>query len=116
MNNKNGISEVIYDGESYCLIAEPTSKDEDSNETLKENSQENESDAKSKQEIEEDKDEKEEPLEESASHPKKMERSCRISSVVMMRDNEEKFIIAGVKIESKKTRKNKHVININYHY
>ena len=107
MNNKNGISEVIYDGESYCLIAEPTSKDEDSNETLKENSQENESDAKSKQEIEEDKDEKEEPLEESASHPKKMERSCRISSVVMMRDNEEKFIIAGVKIESKKTRKNK---------
>ena len=107
INNENKISEVIYDGESYCLIAEPTSKDENSNETLKENSQENESDENRKQAIDENKDEKEEPLEESASHPKKLERSCQISSVVMMRENEEKFIIAGVKIESKKTRKNK---------
>lgn len=119
------ITDVIFEGESYCVIAEPLNyKSEnlagDSNvfgiedsvleiddslnispqkETNKENSES----------ISSPTEEKSKATGGGKTKLKSAERSCSITCVTILKeeDSEDKFIVAGVKIESRKVRKNK---------
>ena len=133
------MTDVEFDGESYCVIVNPSDGVKENNNKADENqigngfltddspsqmdceqdqvdgfifdqSDENEIDVQSGEVESHDTEKTVQPANPKVKiKAKNVERSCRITSVTMMKDEKtcDKFIIAGVKIESRKSRKNK---------
>ena len=111
------VQDFVYDGESYCVITEPqkTPEVEGSQNSTKVDVSKNIHDVETPEESEpyvfsvEDTGSKSEDENTPPTNETKgtFERKCKIASVTIMCDEGNTYVVAGVKIKSKKTRKSK---------
>ena len=98
---QNEVQDFVYEGESYCLITDSKNNSEFETPDDEEPYVFTVEDTASKSE-----DENTTPTNETKGT---FERKCKIASVTIMSDENERntYVVAGVKIKSKKTRKSK---------
>jgi len=105
-NKSNEVTDVVIEGESYCIIS--NTDDESAGETK---SQPKDAHAFTLEDSVLKSDDEESPAaEQTQEEPKAtFKRKCKITCVTIMSDEKEgnTYVVAGVKIKSKKTRKSK---------